>query len=172
MNTPNKRSGWDYVTRGVHWIVAGLFLTNYFYTEPGYDAHINIGWIVLWLVLFRLAWGFTFARGPNKISNFLPTTRGFKEHYKELKERETPQHVGHNAFGSCAIFLMWFGLLSAVFTGWLQDTDWGWDNGVGDWHEFIVESIWILVVIHISAVVLTSLWLKRNLIKQMIFGNH
>ncbi|MBX2848721.1 MAG: cytochrome b/b6 domain-containing protein [Acidiferrobacterales bacterium] len=171
MTDPRKKNrGWDIVTRGTHWVVAGLFLTNYFYTEPGYRAHMNIGWIILGLVIFRIIWGVSFARGPNRITNFLPTPRGVKEHVVELKTRQAAEPVGHNAFGSFAIFLMWFGLLSAVFTGWLQDTDWGFDNDVYEWHEFLVEALWILVIIHISAVILTSLWLRRNLIKQMLNG--
>lgn len=165
-----NRSGWDLVIRSVHWIVAGLFLTNYFYTDPGYNAHINVGWTIFGLVIFRIVWGFTFALGPNRISNFIPTFYGIKDHVNELQTRHSHEEVKHNAFGGCAIFLMWFGLLSAAFTGWLQDTDWGFDNDVNEWHEFIVESLWMLAIIHISAVVLTSIWLRRNLIKQMIFG--
>lgn len=166
-----QKHSWDIIIRGVHWVVAGLFLANYFYTEPGYNAHVKVGWTILGLVLFRLTWGFTFARGPNRISSFVPTPSGLREHAQELVQRKANDGVGHNAFGSCAIFLMWFGLLSAAFTGWLQDTDWGFDNDVNEWHEFIVEALWILIIVHIAAVVLTSLWLRRNLIKQMIIGN-
>lgn len=170
MSITHKVTGWDVIIRGIHWIVAGLFLANYFYTEAGYEAHIRVGWTIFGLVLFRLAWGFTFAKGPNRIVNFVPTPTGIKEHAKELSTRQAHDQIGHNAFGSCAIFLMWFGLLSAAFTGWLQDTDWGFDNDVYEWHEFIVEALWILILVHVCAVILTSFWLRRNLIKQMIFG--
>ena len=164
------QAGWDKVIRGVHWIIAILFLTNYFFTEPGYEVHVKVGWTIFGLVIIRIIWGITLAKGPNRIWNFIPTLNGFKTHLTELKNRESIHPIGHNAFGSCAIFAMWFGLLAAAFTGWLQDTDWGFDNGVDDWHEFIVESLWILVIIHISAVLFTSIWLRRNLIKQMIIG--
>ncbi len=170
MNNPEKKLGWDIITRLTHWVVAGLFLANYYYTDPGYNAHINVGWILMWLVLFRLAWGFTFAMGPNRIMNFIPTPKGLREHIQELKDRKAHDDVGHNAFGSCAVFLLWFGLLFAVFTGWCQDTDWGFENEVYEWHDFTVEYLWVLVIVHISAVVMTSLWLRINLIKQMIVG--
>ncbi len=169
MAKPVKNLGWDVVTRSIHWLVAVLFLANYFYTEEGYTVHMYVGWTIFGLVIFRIIWGFSYARGPNRITNFLPTPNSLKEHIKELKTRQAQEPIGHNAFGSCATFLMWFGLLSAVFTGWLQDTDWGFDNDVNEWHEFLVESLWILVIIHVSAVIVTSLWLRRNLIKQMLF---
>ena len=170
MSKQKSKTGWDLIVRSVHWMVAGLFLTNYFYTEPGYEAHVNIGWIIFGLVIFRIIWGCSLAKGPNRISNFLPSLSGFSEHIQELRYRKPSNLIGHNAVGSCAIFMMWFGLLSAAFTGWLQDTDWGFENDIYQWHELIVDGLWYLVVIHISAVILTSLWLRRNLIKQMING--
>ncbi|MDM3872441.1 cytochrome b/b6 domain-containing protein [Porticoccus sp. W117] len=161
---------WDIVVRVIHWSVAALFLTNYFYTEPGYDAHINIGWIILSLVGLRLLWGLTFAKGPNHLKDFLPRRRTAGEHLQHIKHRQQPNTVGHNPFGAIAIYLMWLGLASAAFTGWLQDTDWGFDNGVDIWHRRIVQWLFYLVIVHVSAVVLTSLWLRVNLIRAMVLG--
>lgn len=57
-----------------------------------------------------------------------------------------------------------------MFTGWFQDTDWGFDNDVADWHAWIVDALAILIVVHIAAVILSSLWLRKNLILAMITG--
>ena len=170
MNKPHSTQGWDKIVRSIHWIVATLFIINYYFTEAGYTAHIRVGWTIFGLVIFRILWGITKARGPNHIRNFIPTINGIKEHLVELRNRESLHQVGHNACGSIVIFLMWFCLLTAAFTGWLQDTDWGFENDVYEWHEFFVESLWYLIVMHITAVILTSLWLRKNLIKQMILG--
>ena len=170
VNASKINIGWHWITRCTHWTIAILFFLNYFFTEPGYEVHIYIGWTIFGLVLLRVIWGTTFAKGPNHIKNFIPTKSGLKTHLSELKTRQAVDHIGHNAFGSFAIFLIWACLLAAAFTGWLQDTDWGFDNGVDDWHESIVDFLWILAVIHILAVIFTSIWLRRNLIKQMIVG--
>ena len=164
------KAKWDPVVRLIHWAVAGLFLANYFYTDPGYDAHINIGWIILSLVGARLLWGLTLAKGPNHLGNFLPRPSKAREHLNHIRHRQTPNTVGHNPFGTIAIYLLWLGLASAAFTGWLQDTDWGFDNDVDIWHRRIVQWVFYLVIVHVSAVILTSLWLRVNLIRAMILG--
>lgn len=163
-------NSWDPLVRIIHWSVAGLFIVNYFFTEHGYALHQNIGWAILGLVVVRILWGVTLARGPNRLTSFIPSLAGAREHLVELKSRSTPANTGHNAFGAVAIYLFWVGLIAAAVTGWLQDTDWGFERDVGDWHEWIVEALWILVIVHISAVVMTSLWLRKNLILQMIRG--
>lgn len=166
--TPHNK--WDIFVRLIHWSVAGLFLANYYYTDPGYEAHTNVGWAILWLVGFRLLWGLTFAKGLNHLRNFLPTLSGAQHHINQLKTRQKPTTLGHNSFGSCAVYLLWLGLAAASFTGWLQDTDWGFDNGVDAWHRQAVDWLYILIIVHVCAVILTSLWLRVNLTRAMITG--
>ena len=170
MNSQPHQRRWDILVRLIHWSVAGLFLANYYYTDPGYDAHINIGWIILGLVGLRLLWGVTLAKGPNHLRDFVPTPSRAQRHIHEIKTRQRPAGVGHNPFGSCAIYLLWTGLAAASLTGWLQDTDWGFDNGVDIWHRQVVQWLFILIVVHVSAVILTSLWLRTNLIRAMVLG--
>ena len=170
MHSPTHHHRWDSLVRLIHWSVAGLFLANYFYTDPGYHAHINIGWTIPGLVGLRLLWGLTFAKGPNHLRDFVPSLSAARHHIRDIKTRKPPQAVGHNPFGSCAIYLLWSGLAAAALTGWLQDTDWGFDNGVDIWHKQIVQWLFILIIAHVSAVILTSLWLRANLVRAMIVG--
>lgn len=170
MRNQPPRWSWDFLVRLIHWSVATLFLANYFFTEPGYELHTNFGWAILALVVVRILWGISFAKGPNHLRSFAPTLAGVQHHLQELKTRQRPQKVGHNPFGTVAIYLMWIGLSAAAFTGWLQDTDWGFDNGADLWHEWVVDGVFLLVILHVSAVVLTSLWLRANLIRAMVIG--
>ena len=64
--------GWDWLVRLSHWSVAILFSLNYFFIPPEEYTHVQIGYAVATLVVLRILWGFTFARGANRISSFVP----------------------------------------------------------------------------------------------------
>ncbi len=154
-----------------HWTVATLFLLNYFVISPDEYTHVQIGYAVAIVIGLRFLWGLTLARGPNRVLSFIPMPSDIKAHIQELKTRSAPQEPHHNALGALAIWFMWIALLTMVATGWLFDnTDWGWDNDLDKFHKQLADILFAVVVIHVSAVVLTSLWLKRNLIKTMIIG--
>lgn len=162
--------GWDWLVRIAHWSVAALFLSNYFLTEKGSEIHEYVGWSLLGLIVTRLLWGMSFAAGPNRLSAFVPTIASAKRHITELTTRKAEEHVGHNPFGAMAIYLMWVGLITIVLTGWGMDTDWGFDNDVDQWHELAVDLTFAVVCLHVCAVVSVSLWLRKNLIKAMVFN--
>ena len=159
---------WDCVVRVSHWSIGLLFYVNYFLTESGEWWHRKIGWAILALLAIRLIWGLSFARGPNRLRAFVPTVAGFREHWRDWRDRRPPATVGHNAFGALAVYVMWSGLAAAVLSGWLQETDWGIEHDVDDWHSGIVETLFWLTLVHIAAVILTSWRLRRNLLRAMI----
>ena len=167
----NQSHGWDWLVRLSHWSVAILFCLNYFFISPDEYTHVQIGYAVASIVAVRILWGFTFARGANRILNFIPTPSGMKKHVAELQQRQGPEEPHHNAFGAVAIWLMWILLLAVPAAGWLFDnTDWGFDNDLDKLHKRLGQILFYLVCLHITAVVLTSIWLKRNLIKAMVTG--
>lgn len=154
-----------------HWSVVVLFSLNYFVVSPDEYTHVQIGYAVAAVVAVRILWGFTFARGANRILSFVPTPSGVKKHLRELQERQPPEEPQHNSLGAIAIWLMWIGLLAVPATGWLFDnTDWGFDNDLDRVHKQLGQLLFYLICIHVAAVVLTSLWLKRNLVKAMVTG--
>ena len=164
------RHGWDAVVRGIHWLVAALFYTNYFLTESGEWWHRKIGWAILCLLALRIIWGLTAARGPNRLASFTPSRRAWRAHWRELCTRQTSPTVGHNPAGAVAIYLMWLGLAAAALSGWLQNTDWGIDHSVDDWHQWITKAVFWLTMVHLSAVALVSWRLRKNLTRAMLRG--
>ncbi len=163
--------GWDWLVRLSHWSIVVLFTLNYFFVSPDVYTHVQIGYAIATIVVVRILWGLTFARGPNRLGSFIPTPSGIRQHLHELKERKAPDAPQHNALGAIAIWLMWFGLLAVPTLGWLFDnTDWGYDNDLDRVHKQAGELLFYLICIHITAVVLTSLWLRRNFIKAMLVG--
>ncbi|WP_070796027.1 cytochrome b/b6 domain-containing protein [Thalassotalea crassostreae] len=182
----NSNLGWDILIRFSHWLVASLFLANAFFIEPDafFSDYINwaalpefiadasphewAGWTILGMLVIRILWGLTFAKGPNRLKDFVPSLVDAKEHLGHLKTRQKQTKIGHNSFGAIAVYFMWTGLAFIIFTGWAQDTDWGFDNNLDQWHQWGVDAMTIFVCIHVMAVISTSLLLKQNLISAMI----
>jgi cytochrome b len=114
---------WDLPTRLFHWalvgLVAGLVATGY---EGGAAMtwHARLGYAVLTLLLFRLAWGFvggrwsrfsSFVRGPRAIAAYL---RG---------QPDPDSRVGHNPLGALSVLAMLAFLLAQVATGLVGDDE-------------------------------------------------
>ena len=185
----NKHLGWDYVIRLGHWLVALFFIANVYFIDPdGFisdhfssaflpdfiaDASLHewLGWSILGILAIRLVWGVTFAKGPNHLSAFTPNVTDAKQHFQHLKAGVKQQNVGHNSLGAIAVYIMWASLVFIALTGWGQDTDWGFDNDVDQWHEFAVDAFIYFIGIHIVAVVVTSLRVKQSLIRAMFVGH-
>ncbi len=193
-----EQQGWDKCIRGVHWLIAALLLINMFVVDADdylddyllntwfysalsdsfvynyitdYSLHELLGWSIACLLALRLIWGLTWAKGPNHLKDFIPSFRKARHHVQQIKTRNPEKKVGHNAFGSLAIYLMWLLLIIIVLTGWGQDTEWGFEHKVDLWHSWAVTVMKSIVVLHIVAVIAVSLRFKQNLIKAMITGH-
>lgn len=162
---------WDAVVRLTHWSVALGFLFNRLYlTVPGGSLHRTLGLTVAGLVLLRLLWGITLARGPARLSAFIPTPSGLLQHLHELRTRTVPQTLHHNPLGAIGIWATWLLLLLVALTGWAQDQDWAFQWPVDVWHVWLVDGLTLVVGVHVLAVGAMSLWLRRNLVSAMLPG--
>lgn len=162
---------WDRVVRLTHWCVALGFLANRLHlTEPGSVWHRGVGLAIAALVIVRLLWGVTGARGPARLSAIIPTKAALAEHFRDVAERRTPQALGHNPLGAMAIWLFWLLLPLVALTGWAQGTDLIDRWPVEVWHYWLVNAVTGLVCLHVLAVVTMSLWLRKNLITAMLPG--
>ncbi len=157
---------------GFYNFISDSFAYNYVADHiADYSLHELLGWSILCLLVLRLIWGLTWAKGPNHLKDFIPSYQKAFHHIQLIKTRTTEQEIGHNAFGSLAIYLMWLLVVTIVLTGWGQDTDWGFEHKVDLWHSWAVAAMKWLIALHIIAVIITSLRLKQNLVKAMITGH-
>ncbi|QPR29162.1 cytochrome b/b6 domain-containing protein [Edwardsiella hoshinae] len=162
---------WDAVVRLTHWSVALGFLLNRLYlTLPGGFWHRSVGLTVAGLVILRLLWGGTFARGPARLSAFIPTPHSLIQHLHELRSRTVPQTLHHNPLGAIGIWLTWLLLLLIAWTGWGQDSALALRWPLDLWHLWLIEALTLVVCVHVLAVIAMSLWLRRNLIHAMLPG--
>ncbi|MDE2607482.1 MAG: cytochrome b/b6 domain-containing protein [Burkholderiales bacterium] len=161
---------WDLPTRVFHWLLAGSFAVAWLSAESErwQLVHVTAGYTVAGLVVFRLLWGLVgtrharfgdFVRGPGAVLAYL----------KSLVRERPQHHAGHNPAGALAIL----GLLAlaalTTATGWANYYEIGGD-ALEEVHEFLANAMLALVIVHVAAVVLSSLLHRENLVAAMIHG--
>jgi cytochrome b len=161
---------WDAPVRVFHWLMvvsfAGAWLTAE--SERWRLLHVTLGYTMVGLVAFRFVWGLmgtryacfsSFVRAPAAVARYLTSlVKGCPERY-----------VGHNPAGAIAILAMLLVTLAIGITGWAA-----YNSGGGEWvgqlHEGVANTMLALVVVHIAAVLVSSLLHRENLVRPMISG--
>ncbi|WP_310567136.1 cytochrome b/b6 domain-containing protein [Hydrogenophaga sp.] len=175
---------WDLPTRLFHWslvlCVVGLIVTG----NVGGNAmvwHGRLGYAVLTLLLFRVAWGLVgghwsrFARflyGPDSILAY-------------LRGQGRPEHsVGHSPLGMFSVLALLLILLAQVGSGLFADDEiaftgplaglvsGGWVEQATRYHKQVGKLILIaLVALHLGAIAFYKLVKKQALVRPMIVGD-
>jgi len=173
---------WDVPTRLFHWTLALAVLAAYLAHDfLTIQRHMQIGYLVLTLVAFRLVWGVVGSE-TSRFWNFVPTPRSTAGYVRGLLRGRPPKTVGHNPLGSMLIYLMLVLVAFQATTG-LFANDAIFSEGplaklvsddtsdlLTDWHE---QSFWILVgciAVHVTANSLYELVFRQPLIRAMITG--
>jgi len=161
---------WDLPTRVFHWLLAGSFVGAFLTAESERyrDIHVVLGYTVLGLVAFRFLWGVVGTRYA-RFNSFPIAPRRVLGYIKSLFTRSPQHHTGHNPAGSLAIYAILALALLASATGYAAYNEIG-----GEWlaelHEGAASAMLGLVVIHIGAVVVSSLIHRENLVAAMLNG--
>lgn len=181
---PYRVRVWDLPTRVFHWLLVAcvvlLVITGY----VGGDAmqwHARLGYTVLTLLLFRLAWGFVGGHW-SRFRSFLYAPSSVLAY---LGGRTHPDHlVGHNPLGAGSVFAMLLLLLAQVGTGLVSDDEIAF---TGPLNRFVKNSTalaatwyhkeigqWLLValvVLHVAAIVYYLVKKRENLVRAMVVGD-
>ncbi|AHK16281.1 cytochrome b/b6 domain-containing protein [Thalassolituus oleivorans] len=168
MQTPYQ--SWDIVIRLGHWLMASLFLVNYWLLEEGEDWHEWAGYALFCILTFRMIWGFV---GPSnaRFSDFFPTIKRLKYSINNFNQ-EQKKHLTenrHNPIAGLMVLFLLFTLLITAVSGWMQTLDafWG-EDWVQNLHAWSADAVMIAVVVHVSAVLIIQYRYKVPLIKHMI----
>lgn len=169
---------WDLPTRIFHWgLVVMVFLA--WFTADLFDSilwlHQWIGIGIIGLVSFRLAWGFvgsTYARFSQFVVNFDRVKAYFRGGW---------HGIGHNPLGGWSVLLMLTLLTGIVLTGLFahhHEFQAPFALVVGEWvsdfltgvHEFLFNVLFIVMVLHVLAMMVYKMILNNDLIQPMIDG--
>ena len=161
---------WDPVVRLFHWSLVTAFATA-FLAEEGGRLHDAAGYTVLGLIGIRLVWGLI---GPlhARFASFVAAPGQLAAYLRELARGRPRRFLGHNPAGGAMIVVLLATVLTTAASGWLMTTDRFW--GI-EWVENLHEgSAWlalILVGVHVTGVLASSLMHRENLVRAMITGD-
>jgi cytochrome b len=173
---------WDVPTRLFHWALVVLVVTSVASVKAGnMDLHLNSGYAVLSLVLFRILWGFfgttyarfgSFVRGPGQVV----------EYAKSMLRPPHAFHAGHNPMGGWMVVVMLAVLLFQASTGLFANDDVitegplakrvskAVSDTLSTLHRRNEWVIYGMVALHVLAVVGYLVRFRENLVRPMLTG--
>lgn len=170
---------WDLPVRLFHWSVASLVGLSWWSAEQSLDrVHFWSGYTLLFLLLFRILWGFagsstarfaSFVRGPSSVAAYL-------RHGKH-------EQAGHTPLGALSVLAMLIALLVQITTGLIQIDDddlvegplsalVSYDTGLvaHDVHEVSFNILLGLIALHLVAIAYYEFVRRRSLVRPMLTG--
>lgn len=175
---------WDLPTRVFHWTLVVCVISLVVTGQIGgsaMDWHFRFGYVVLTLLLFRLAWGLVGGHW-SRFSSFLyaPSTV-----LRYLRGQGGPElSAGHNPLGAGSVFALLFFLLVQVATGLISDDEIAasgpltslvpstWVSQATWYHHSVGKLVLIvLVTLHVAAILFYLLRKRQNLVRPMLLGD-
>ena len=169
---------WDLPTRLFHWL---LFVTVAAALWTGWvggswiEWHGRLGLVIIWLLAFRLVWGFlgsTYAR----FAQFLPTPARILAYLRGNWRGE-----GHNPLGALSVFALLGYLTWQAVSGLFSNDDIAFEGPLADlvsgatstWLSGLHrQGLWIilgLIALHLTAIAIYALR-GKNLVRPMLVG--
>lgn len=170
---------WDLPVRLVHWSLVLLIAFSWWSAEYGeIEWHIRSGLSILFLLLFRILWGFlgsstarfgSFVTGPRKLAAYLRDPSGWRG-------------IGHSPLGALSVVAL-LSLLTLQVGFGLPLSD---ENGVvtgplnrlvsfdtAEWahevHEWLFNLLLALIALHVAAIFYYR-WRGKRLVRTMVTG--
>jgi cytochrome b len=170
---------WDLPMRIFHWFLVIAIAVAIASAQVGgewMEIHEQAGIVTIGLIAFRLVWGMigsTYAR----FSHFFPTPTRVKDY---LGGRWAG--LGHNPIGAFSVFALLGILATQAVTGLFANDDITFEgpwsgriskelsDSITGFHHDLSEVIYILLGLHVAAILFYRLVKKNDLVKPMITG--
>ncbi len=175
---------WDLPLRIFHWLFAVSILASWYTSEQEgemVNIHMQLGYFILGLVIFRLVWGFVGAK-HSRFSQFFPTPSRIKTYIAKSNSADHTHYAGHNPLGSLMVFLMIVLVLLQAISGLFINDD-IFSSGpyygtlseeMGKVMKYIHHNAFdfmiIAMALHIAAIVYYKFYKKIDLVTPMITG--
>ena len=172
----------DAPVRVFHWLFAFSFLGSYLSAESENwrMLHVTLGYTVAGLLTFCVLyglWGPPQARLSLMWRKLKPMGQWLSASQRLLSNAPTaPSHwrQGQNLLMALIIVALLVLIAPLSLSGYAAFNEWG-DFLGGDWleevHEFLGETTWTLVLLHLALIVGLSLLRRKNLAQAMLSGS-
>lgn len=161
---------WDAPVRVFHWLLVASFIVAWLSSESErwQLVHITAGYTIAGLVAFRLLWGLVGTRHA-RFTDFVRGPKAALAYLGSLLRGRPQHHAGHNPAGGLAILALLALAVLTTASGWASYNEWG-----GEWleevHETLAGTMLALVVVHVAAVIVSSVLHRENLVGAMLHG--
>ncbi|MEL5876857.1 cytochrome b/b6 domain-containing protein [Cereibacter sphaeroides] len=160
---------WDPAVRLFHWSLAGAIAWETL-AEAGTDSHEVVGYLVLVLVTFRIAWGFV---GPRhaRFADFVVRPARVLAYLKDILGGHPRRYLGHNPAGGAMVLALLAAAAATGLSGWAMTTDALWGvEWIEELHETLANGTLLLVALHVGGVMLAGFQHRENLVRSMVTG--
>ena len=107
---------WNIAIRVFHWMLLGCYSIAFISSENIMKLHVIFGYSVLFLVCFRILYGFVGTKYA-RFSDFLYPPARIVDYLKGLLIGRPKHYIGHNPAGGFMIVILLLSLLSLTLTG-------------------------------------------------------
>lgn len=175
---------WDLPTRLFHWTLSATVVALVVTAKVGGGAmvwHFRLGYVVLALLVFRLAWGLVGGRW-SRFSHFLYSPARLVRYLRG--QPHAHDGVGHSPLGALSVFALLGAVAVQVTTGLLADDDIAFSGPltrfasratVGQATEYHTEIgqylVMGLIALHVVAIAFYVLVRRHRLIRPMLHGD-
>lgn len=185
---------WDPFVRFFHWGLVLAFIISYLSAEELETVHVYSGYFICALLISRIVWGIIGSKYA-RFRNFVRPWPEVKRYLRGLVSGNSVRYLGHNPAGGAMTVALLACLSLTVLSGLKtlgaegegpfavasyeehsendEDREHN-DDAEEFWeeiHEFFVNASLLLIVLHITGVIASSLAHRENLAKAMINGN-
>ncbi|WP_158045080.1 cytochrome b/b6 domain-containing protein [Skermanella pratensis] len=175
---------WDLPVRLFHWLLAAAVGTSWASGEFGWmRIHFLSGYLILTLLLFRLAWGFVGSRSA-RFSDFLKGPGAAFAHLRELRSSGSHGHpvLGHNPLGGWMVAALLLVLSVQAGSGLFTSDDILVDGPLvahagsavvkllSTVHRLAFNLILAMVAVHVAVIAGYLLFRGENLVRPMLTG--
>ncbi|HQT79363.1 MAG TPA: cytochrome b/b6 domain-containing protein, partial [Rhodopila sp.] len=173
---------WDIAVRLFHWAIVVLIVLAWGTQEfDQMDWHVWIGYTILALLLFRIAWGFI-GSDTARFSRFLRSPASAFRHLAHIGRREADREIGHNAAGGWMVLVMLVLIGVQAGTGLFANDDGDTEGPLMHFvskeqsdflskiHSINFTLIEATIVLHVLAIGVYAILKRQNLVRPMILG--
>lgn len=171
MNAPAATQPvWSVAVRLLHWTLAISMVTAFATHEGGGKLHEATGYVALAAASVRVLMGFV-GSGYWRFSQFVQGMRRTLHYARDVWQHKERRYLGHNPLGGWMVLALLADAVATGVTGWLFTTDrfWG-EEWLEKLHGALGDALPILLILHVTGAIFTSLRHKENLVASMLHG--